>query len=58
MMQEQNYKKNLWKAIHDKCMDCAGDYFKEVEHCKIKKCPLHPYRFGMSLEARSKKKSK
>lgn len=31
-------------AIRAKCMDCSGNQRKEVERCRLKDCPLHPYR--------------
>lgn len=34
----------LLVAIRAKCMDCSGNQRKEVERCKLKDCPLHPYR--------------
>ena len=44
----------LIAAIHAKCMDCSGGSRKEVHTCKIKDCPLWPYRKG---EAREKIRS-
>ena len=34
----------LLVAIRAKCMDCSGNQRKEVERCRLKDCPLHPYR--------------
>lgn len=34
----------LLSAIRKKCMDCSGGMRSEVQGCKIKDCPLHPYR--------------
>lgn len=31
-------------AIRAKCMDCSGNCRKEVERCKLRYCPLWPYR--------------
>lgn len=31
-------------AIRLKCMDCSGNSRREVERCKLKDCPLYPYR--------------
>lgn len=31
-------------AIRAKCMDCSGRCRKEVERCKMKDCPLWPFR--------------
>lgn len=35
------------KAIRKFCIQCGGGTFKEVENCQLRKCPLHPYRFGV-----------
>ena len=35
------------KAIREKCLDCSGGSFQEVEFCLIPDCSLFPYRFGM-----------
>lgn len=57
-MEDINRKECLWSAIRKKCLECSGDYIKEVEKCSIKKCPLYPYRFGKSekqwLQSRQK----
>ncbi len=34
----------LLAAIRAKCLDCSGNMRREVEKCKIKDCPLYPYR--------------
>lgn len=31
-------------AIRAKCMECSGNSRREVERCKLKDCPLYPYR--------------
>lgn len=31
-------------AIRAKCMECSGNSRREVERCRIKDCPLYPYR--------------
>lgn len=58
-MEEINSKANLWRAIRAKCLDCCGNYTKEVEHCHLKDCKLWPYRFGkaMAIQKRKLKKS-
>lgn len=58
-MEEINSKANLWRAIRAKCLDCCGNYTKEVEHCHLKDCKLWPYRFGkaMTIQKRKSKKS-
>ena len=35
---------DLLAAIRRKCMDCCGNMRSEVQTCRIKDCPLHPYR--------------
>lgn len=34
------------KAIRAKCLDCSGNYYKNVRECPITKCPLYQYRMG------------
>lgn len=34
----------LLVAIRAKCMDCSGNSRREVERCKLKDCPLYPFR--------------
>ena len=34
----------LLAAIRAKCMDCSGNMRREVERCKMKSCPLYPFR--------------
>jgi len=43
------------KAIQAFCFGCAGDSHKEVTLCVIPDCPLYPYRFGSSPEAKGYK---
>lgn len=43
----------LLVAIRAKCLDCSGGMRKEVTGCKLKDCPLWPYR---TAEARDKPK--
>lgn len=43
----------LMVAIRAKCLDCSGGMRKEVQGCKIRECPLWPYR---TAEAREKPK--
>lgn len=43
----------LLVAIRAKCLDCSGNMRKEVQGCKLKECPLWPYR---TAEARDKPK--
>ena len=37
-------ERELLSAIRRKCMDCSGGMRNEVKGCKIRDCPLHPYR--------------
>ncbi len=43
-------KKDLWKAIRDKCRDCIydpkdkGSFRQQVTRCLSPQCPLYPYR--------------
>ena len=39
-------KKDLWKAIRTKCMDCTNDQPKEIRLCTVHDCALYPYRMG------------
>ena len=40
------YEKNPVKAIRKKCLECSGDYIKEVENCPVVECAIWPFRFG------------
>ncbi len=31
-------------AVRAKCMECSCDSRREVRNCRIKDCPLYPYR--------------
>lgn len=48
------------KAIRKHCLECGDGTSKMVEECPLRKCPLHPYRFGVMpatyLAQKSKKK--
>lgn len=35
------------KAIRQKCLDCSTTA-RDVRACNISKCPLWPYRFGVT----------
>ena len=37
-------KEELFRAIHENCMDCCGGSRKLVKNCKVGRCPLWPYR--------------
>jgi hypothetical protein len=47
----QATKKNLWRAIRAKCLNCTNGQPGEVRTCEIKGCALHPYRFGRSRQS-------
>lgn len=36
----------LLVAIRAKCLDCSGGSRHEVHNCKLRDCPLWPYRKG------------
>lgn len=55
-MEEINAKKNIWKAIRKKCLECSGGYTKEADNCVIKACALYPYRMGKPLTTRKRVK--
>ena len=40
----------LIAAIHAKCLDCSGGSRKEAHACKLRECPLWPYRRGEAKE--------
>ncbi len=37
---------NPVKVIRVKCLDCCNGSYTEVDNCTVKRCPLHPFRFG------------
>lgn len=41
---------DLIAAIHAKCLECSGGSRKEAHNCKLKDCPLWPYRRGEPRE--------
>ena len=43
-------KKNLWKAIRAKCVDCTNHQPKEIRLCPVLDCELWPYRMGKGKE--------
>lgn len=45
-------------AIRAHCLACSGGCKAEAERCRIKTCPLHPYRTVAALggEKRDRKK--
>lgn len=43
-MKSKPTPESLLTAIRAKCMDCSGNSRREVERCKLRDCPLWPYR--------------
>ncbi len=39
-------KKQLWKVIREKCLDCCCGQQNEVKRCTAEKCPLYAFRMG------------
>ena len=39
-------KRDVMRAIREKCLDCCCGSAGEVKLCEIQDCPLHPFRFG------------
>lgn len=39
-------KKDVMRAIREKCIDCCAGQPYEVKLCTIADCSLYPYRFG------------
>lgn len=37
---------NRRKGIRERCLNCSGWVYKEVEFCTFKDCELYPYRMG------------
>lgn len=52
-MRESQNPAVLLVAIRAKCMECSGGMRREVHGCKLKECPLWPYR---AVDARYKPK--
>ena len=48
--------KDLLSAIRKKCMDCCGNMRSEVQACRIKNCPLYPYRRNAMGDAKDSEK--
>ena len=48
---------NRRKAIRERCLNCAGWFYKEVTNCTFTDCSLYPFRSGQgkqNAKARSK----
>ena len=41
---------NRRKAIRERCLNCAGWYYKEVTNCTFTDCQLHPFRSGQGKQ--------
>jgi hypothetical protein len=39
-------KRNVMRAIREKCLDCSCGQIVEVRNCTVEKCALFPYRLG------------
>lgn len=39
-------KKELWKIIREKCLECCGLSHAMVEFCTCQRCPNYRFRFG------------
>ncbi|MBR6569505.1 MAG: hypothetical protein IKK75_03530 [Clostridia bacterium] len=50
-MKKQANTEALLIAIRAKCMDCSGNSRREVERCKLRDCPLWPYRNTRAIGA-------
>jgi len=50
MIVAQIRTKEIRDRIQKKCLNCSGFYKKKVQWCKIKDCPLHPFRSADSVE--------
>lgn len=44
--QQKKICQNPVKAIRQKCLDCSGWSYTEVEQCPLTECALYPFRFG------------
>jgi hypothetical protein len=45
----QCFKREIWKAIREKCLNCSSYSWVEVARCTHDWCVLYPYRFGKPL---------
>lgn len=43
-MRKKTSEGALLDAIRRKCLDCSGNMRREAQTCKLKECPLWPYR--------------
>lgn len=45
-------KRDVMRAIREKCLDCCCGQAQEVKLCEIRDCALHPFRFGKDPTAK------
>jgi len=50
MIVAQIRTKEIRDRIQKKCLNCSGFYKKKAQWCKIKDCPLHPFRSADGVE--------
>jgi hypothetical protein len=41
---------NRRKAIRERCLNCAGWFYKEVTNCSFTDCSLYPFRSGLGKQ--------
>ena len=41
---------NRRKAVRERCLNCAGWFYKEVAKCIFTDCPLHSFRSGQGKQ--------
>jgi hypothetical protein len=46
---------NRRKAIHERCLNCAGWIHKEVTECEFDDCDLYPFRYGKGKQDAKKR---
>lgn len=45
-------KRDVMRAVREKCLDCCCGSAQEVKLCEIRDCALYPFRFGKDPTAR------
>jgi hypothetical protein len=45
-------KRDVMRAIREKCLDCCCGQAQEVKLCEIRDCALHQFRFGKDPTAK------
>jgi len=48
-------KRNIWRAIREKCLNCSSYFNPGVARCDRIECELYPYRFGKALSQVTKR---